>query len=51
MDGWQKLEVASKVIAAVLVPLAIALGRQSDLCSEQAKGLRERVCGACYRHP
>lgn len=36
MDGWQKLEVASKVIAAVLVPLAVAyLGNQVATANKQ----------------
>lgn len=36
MDGWQKLEVASKVIAALLIPLAVAyLGNQVATANKQ----------------
>jgi hypothetical protein len=36
MDSWQKLEVASKVVAAVLIPLAVAyLGNQVAQANKQ----------------
>jgi len=36
MDGWQKLEVASKVIAAILIPLTVAyLGNQVATSNKQ----------------
>ncbi len=36
MDGWQKLEVASKVVAAVMIPLAVAyLGNQVATANKQ----------------
>jgi hypothetical protein len=36
MDGWQKLEVLSKVVAAVMIPLAVAyLGNQVATANKQ----------------
>lgn len=36
MDGWQKLEVVSKIAAAILVPLAIGwAGNQISLANKQ----------------
>ena len=36
MDGWQKLEVASKIVAAVMIPLAVAyLGNQVATANKQ----------------
>lgn len=36
MDGWQKMEVASKVLAAVFIPLAVAyLGNQVATSNKQ----------------
>lgn len=39
MEGWQKIEVISKVIAAVLIPLAVAyLGNQVATVNKQREG-------------